>query len=264
MSETPTENGASVQVVSPEPGVALVTINRPRVRNALDVATVAALGKAMREADADPKIRAIVLTGAGGAFCAGSDIKEMLRVGISCLHNDARVEGWQALETIATPWIAAIDGLALGAGLELALLADIILCSESARFGFPEVKIGVMPGDGGSQRLPRLIGRQAALRMILTGDVLTADEAVQLGLAVKTEEGAGAVETAISMAARIAANAPLATKQAKAAVTLGLEEPLANGLKREARGLAALFATHDQQEGMRAFAEKRTPAFKGF
>jgi enoyl-CoA hydratase len=253
----------TVRVDTTEPGIAVVTIDRPHARNALDVKTVAALGRTMAAADVDPTVRAIVLTGADGNFCVGSDIKEMLREGISCLRSDDRVTGWNAIENLETPWIAAVDGMALGAGLELALMADMLICSEGACVGLPEVKIGVMPGDGGTQRLSRLVGQQAAMRLILTGEILPATEAVRLGVALPSSRGQVALDAALDVARKIAKNAPLACRLARDAVRRGLEMSLNDGMRLEAAHLAKLFKTRDQQEGMSAFTEKRAPEFTG-
>jgi enoyl-CoA hydratase len=250
-----------IRVRYPTDDVAIVSISRPKSRNALDVATIVALGSTLTELDGQEKIRAIVLAGEEGHLSAGSDIKEMVKLGLSCLRDQARVRGWAQIEAVRTPLLAAVDGLALGAGLELALTADFILAGPNARFGLPELRLGVMPGDGGSQRLPRRIGQAAAMRMILTGDILDAHEAVRLGLAEFAPDGALTAATAV--ARRIATNAPIAARLAKQVTRLGSDGPLATGLALEAKALELLFATEDCREGMTAFVEKRPPLFKG-
>jgi len=262
MSET-NDIRDGVRLVGDPAPVSLIEIARPRARNALDVAAVAALGAAVGAADDDPDVRCIVITGAEGHFSAGSDIKEMHRLGFSCLRDPRRVAGWTRLEHVATPMIAAVDGMALGAGFELALLADFIVCSATARFGLPETKLGVLPGDGGTQRLPRLIGVNAALRLILTGEIVAADVAVRLGIAEPAAQGEGARDAALRFAGMIAANAPLATRAVKATVRRGAALPLADGLALEADALSKLFASDDQSEGMAAFVEKRPAVFRG-
>ena len=250
-----------IRVIYPTEDVAVVSINRPKSRNALDVATVAALGVALSQLDDQSTVRAIVLAGTEGHFSAGSDIKEMSKLGLSCLRDQARLRGWAQIESVQTPLLAAVDGLALGAGLELALIADFIVAGPNARFGLPELRLGVMPGDGGSQRLPRRVGQATAMRMILTGDILDVHEATRLGLAEFAPNGA--LSAAIAIAQRIAANAPIAARLAKQVTRLGGDSPLATGLALEARALELLFATQDRSEGMTAFIEKRMPAFRG-
>ncbi|MCP4380256.1 MAG: hypothetical protein GY798_02330 [Hyphomicrobiales bacterium] len=253
--------GPSVIVSRPAPHVALLELNRPTARNALDVAAVALLGCEIAALEADPSVRAGILSGTGGHFCAGSDIKEMAGEGISCLRSPDRMEGWRRVEATTLPMIAAIEGMALGAGLELALMADVILCDRTARFGLPELSLGVMPGDGGTQRLARAVSHPRALRMILTSEILSANAAEAAGLAQCVN---GAVrDAAIEQAGLIAANAPLAARLAKSTVRAGTDLPLAGGLALEARALEVLFATQDQKEGMAAFIEKRAPELKG-
>jgi enoyl-CoA hydratase len=254
----------TLRLIEGDDGVALVEISRPQARNALDVETVAALATVIDRLDGDADIGAIIVTGSDGHFCAGSDIKEMARRGFAGLSDPLRTSGWKRLEAVETPFIAAVDGMALGAGLELALLADFIVCTENARFGFPEVKLGVIPGDGGSQRLPRLIGQNAALRLMLTGEIIIAEEAVRLGIAIAADAGDRAArETGLRLAARIAANAPLATRAVKQTVRRGIDGPLRDGLALEAAALEEMFASEDCAEGMAAFIAKRPAVFTG-
>jgi enoyl-CoA hydratase len=259
MSMSETTN--TLRMERPFEGVAVLTINRPQARNALNVETVAALGGALSRLNEDSSVRVVVLAGEGGHLSAGSDIKEMLKLGLACLRDPIRMRGWAQIEAFRSPLFAAVDGLALGAGLELALIADFIVAGPSARFGFPELRLGVLPGDGGSQRLPRRIGQAAALRMMLTGDIIEVQEAVRLGLAEFAPDGALAM--ALAMSKRIAANAPLAARMVKQIVKLGGDGPLATGLSLEGKALELLFASKDREEGMTAFVEKRAPLFKG-
>lgn len=256
-----TDQSETVQTSRVGPAVALVELNRPQARNALDLATVALLGKTLRDLDADPSVRAIVLAGVEGHLSAGSDIKEMSKRGLSCLRDPLRLEGWARIEAVTVPLIAAVDGLALGAGLELALIADFIVAGPSARLGLPELKLGVMPGDGGSQRLARLVGLNAAMRLILTGEIIDANEAARIGLVHPAPEGARTA--ALAMAEKIATNAPIAARMVKRAVRIGIDAPLSAGLGLEARALELLFATEDCAEGFAAFIAKRPPVFSG-
>ncbi len=257
------DKAATIETETIEGVIRIIRIARYSARNALDVATVSALGAAFESADKDPAIRVIVIAGHEKVFCVGSDIKEMLKDGLAPLVSDERVAGWASIEQTAKPVIAAVNGYALGAGFELALTADFIVADAGARFGLPEVKIGVMPGDGGTQRLTRLVGRSVALRMILTGDFFDSDQAVTAGFVTDIAEVGGALPCALQLAAKIAANAPLATLMAKKAVGAAGEDSLKEGLATESRGLRHLFETSDQKEGMRAFVEKREPRFKG-
>ena len=257
------DNAATVETETIEGGIRVIRIARYSARNALDVATVSALGAAFESADQDPAIRVIVITGHEKVFCVGSDIKEMQREGLAPLISQQRVAGWAAIEQTAKPVIAAVNGNALGAGFELALMADFIVAGADARFGLPEVKLGVMPGDGGTQRLTRLVGRSVALRMILTGDFFDVDRAVQAGFVTDVAEAGGALDCAVELARKIAANAPLAILMAKKAVTAAGDSSLQAGLATESLALRHLFTTSDQKEGMQAFVEKRQPHFKG-
>ena len=253
----------TVETETIEDAIRVIKIARYSARNALDVATAVALGAAFKSADDDPAIRVIIVAGHEKVFCVGSDIKEMQRNGLAPIISDERVGAWSLIEQAATPVIAAVNGLALGAGFELALLADFIVAGADARFGLPEVKIGVMPGDGGTQRLTRLVGRSVALRMILTGDFFDADRAFKAGFVTDVAEVGGALACAVELSRKIAANAPLSILLAKKAVSAAEETSLQAGLAMESLGLQQLFSTADQKEGMLAFVEKRAPRFKG-
>ena len=225
---------------------------------------LAGLAAAFRRLDADPTCRAIVLTGAGSkAFAAGADIKAMASATPATIGPVGGFEHWATLAGIGLPVLAAVRGFALGGGCELALLCDLIVAGDDATFGQPEIKLGVIPGAGGTQRLTRAIGKARAMELILTGRSVDAREADRLGmvsLLVPAEETVG---RALELAARIAAMPPLAVRAAKAAVNAAAELPLSEGLAREQSLFFELFATDDQKEGMAAFAQKRPPRWTG-
>jgi enoyl-CoA hydratase len=246
--------------------VRVLTITRPEKLNALDRATMAALGVRLTALAADPALRVLVITGAGvKAFIAGADITEFEGLTPDQATRLAR-EGQAVLdkiEALPVPTIAAINGYALGGGCELALACTFRLVADTARLGLPETSLGLMPGFGGTQRLARAIGRQQALELILTGRQIAADEAVALGLALRSVPAAQLMDDALALAGHLAARAPLALRYAREAVAEGLDRPLADALALEARlfGLAA--STADMREGVRAFLEKRQPTFTG-
>ncbi len=248
----------------PVDGVALVTIRRPEVLNALSFDLLDQLADAFEALDADPACRAIVLTGEGDrAFAAGADIRELARqTSISLLVED-RFAVWDRIGSVRKPLIAAVRGFALGGGCELAMACDLIVAAEDARFGQPEITIGVMPGAGGTQRLPRAIGKARAMDLVLTGRPISGLEAAQMGLVSRVVPAGAVLPEALQLAAAIAAQPPVAVLAAKEAVKLAQELPLSAGLRHERRAFFALFATEDQTEGMAAFAEKRRPAWKG-
>jgi enoyl-CoA hydratase len=245
-------------------GVALVTINRPEVLNALDSQTLLELVEGLERLDTDDACRCVVITGAGErAFAAGADIKEMAGatpVSLTVANSFAR---WERIRRIRKPIVAAVRGYALGGGCELAMACDMIIAADDAVFGQPEIKIGVIPGAGGTQRLTRAIGKARAMELILTGRNLGAREAEAYGLVTRTVARAEAVAAALDLAREIAALPPLAVIAAKEAVNRSFELPLEAGLEFERRNFFLLFATEDQKEGMAAFAEKREPRWKG-
>jgi enoyl-CoA hydratase len=247
-------------------GIATVTIAREAKLNALDTATVTELLRAFLLAKADREVRAVVLTGAGEkAFVAGADIAEMAKLA----PDEARrfAERGQQLtvlvETLGKPVVAAVNGFALGGGCELALACHIRVASETAKFGQPEVKLGLLPGFGGSQRLPRLVGRGRALELLLTGGMIPADEALRIGLVNRVVAAGEVLEAARGIAAEIAANAPIAVEYCLAAVSSGLEMPLDEALRMEAALFGLCFASDDMREGTSAFLEKRAAKFAG-
>jgi len=246
--------------------IAYITFNRPKVLNALNHQTMVELGQCVAAARNDAAVRVLILTGAGEkSFIAGADLNELAR----CTPVDGRETGLfgqsvlHQLETMGKPSIAAINGFALGGGCEMALACTIRIASKTARMGQPEVKLGLVPGYGGSQRLPRLVGKGMALELILTGDMINADEALRIGLVNHITEPAELISTCEAMAKKIIANAPLAVKYAMDAVEHGMEMPQEEGLFLEATLFGLSAATEDMREGTRAFLEKRPAQFKG-
>jgi enoyl-CoA hydratase len=243
--------------------VALVRFNRPKQLNALNGQVMDALCEALESLDRDEAVRAIVVTGNDRAFAAGADIGEMAGATPMDMLRTNRIAQWDRVRRITKPVIAAVSGWCLGGGCELAMALDMIIASESAKFGQPEIKIGVMPGAGGSQRLPRAIGKSKAMEMILLGEPITAAEAERIGLVSRVVPGEVLVEDALSLAAEIAKRAPLAVRLAKESVNAAYEMSLTDGLAHERRLFYLLFASEDQKEGMAAFLEKREPDFTG-
>jgi enoyl-CoA hydratase/carnithine racemase len=245
--------------------VADVTLNRLDALNALNTTLRQELKRFFTDVEHDPDVRLVVITGAGRAFCAGADIKEWKEPGSVVEDREERrhLNFWEAMSRLDCPIIAAINGFALGGGCELAMCCDIRLASDRAQLGLTELTLGIIPGGGGTQRLPRLIGRGKALELILTGKRIEAQEALRLGLVeqvVPHEQLMPAVE---DLAQMIISRAPLAVKYAKEAIVRGLELPLQEGLKVEAELYTLLRTTEDRMEGARAFREKRPPRFKG-
>jgi enoyl-CoA hydratase len=246
--------------------VATVTINRPKVLNALNAATLRELDAAMRGLRADDAVRAVVLTGAGGkAFVAGADVTELASLDPAGARAHAELgQGvFDLIEHLGKPVIAAVNGFALGGGCELAMACSIRLASDAAKFGQPEVTLGLIPGFAGTQRLPRLVGKGRALELILRGDMIDAGEAYRIGLVNRVVPAAALLEEARSLARAIAVNAPVAVRYAIEAVNRGLESSFAEGSILEASLFGLSFATGDMREGTRAFVEKRKPEFKG-
>jgi enoyl-CoA hydratase len=245
-------------------GVALVWLDRPEVRNALDYRTLGELTDALAALDADESVRCVVITGAGDrAFAGGADIKEMAPATPVSLLVENNFARWERLRRVRVPLIAAVHGFALGGGCELAMACDIAIAADDAVFGQPEIKLGIMPGAGGTQRLTRALGKAKAMQMILTGRSLSATEAHQRGLVAEVVAREDLVPAALRLAAEIAAMPPLAVRAAKEAVNRAYELSLEAGLEFERRNFFMLFASDDQKEGMAAFIEKRKPTWKG-
>lgn len=248
----------------PRPGVALVTLDRPEALNALSYALLAELDAALAELDADPACRAIVITGAGGrAFAAGADVRELSTETPASLHEADPFAVVDRVAALATPTIAAVRGFALGGGCELAMACDMLVAGDDAKFGQPEILIGVIPGAGGTQRLARAVGKAKAMELVLTGRRIDAAEAERLGLVTKVVPSDAVVDDALGLAASIAVMPPLAVRAAKAAVLATQELPLAAGLRHERDLFEALFLSEDQREGMAAFLEKRKAVWTG-
>jgi len=244
--------------------VALVTLDRPEKLNALSFDLLDELAETLGSLDADPSCRAIVVTGAGErAFAAGADIRELAPQTSASLTAAGRYTAWDRLAAIGLPLIAAVRGYALGGGCELAMACDMIVAAEDATFGQPEIRIGVMPGAGGTQRLTRAIGKARAMELILTGRTMTAREAETAGLVTRVVPAAATVDAALELAGRIATMPPLAVRAAKAAILDAGERSLSDGLAREREAFFRLFDTQDQAEGMAAFTQKRPPVWSG-
>jgi enoyl-CoA hydratase len=243
--------------------VGVIRLNRPKELNALNSVLMEELVTALEAFERDPAIGCLVITGNKRAFAAGADIKEMAgasAVGMLLSDNIAR---WDRLRRIKKPIIAAVSGFCLGGGCELAMACDMIVASESARFGQPEINLGVMPGAGGTQRLTRAVGKALAMEMVLNGRMISADEAARHGLVNRVAPVEVCLDEAVALAAAIAARAPLAVRLAKESVNNAFESSLADGLADERRAFYFLFSSDDQKEGMQAFIEKRPAEWKG-
>ena len=243
--------------------VGLVQIDRPKALNALNATVMEELAIALEEFDADSDIGAMVLTGDERAFAAGADIKEMAEASSVDMLKADRISRWDRIRKIKKPVIAAVSGWCLGGGHELAMGCDMIVASETAKFGQPEINLGVMPGAGGTQRLTRAVGKALAMEMVLNNRNLTADEALHYGLVNRVAPIELYLENAIQLAHEIAARAPLAVRFAKEAVNNAYETFLTHGIADERRSFYFLFSTEDQKEGMQAFVEKRPAEWKG-
>jgi len=242
--------------------VGIVTLNRPKALNALNSQLMREVVAAVEELDADDSIGAIVITGSEKAFAAGADIKEMAPKSFAEVYAEDLFSQWDRLSSVRTPIIAAVSGYALGGGCELAMLCDFIIASDTAKFGQPEIKLGVIPGIGGSQRLTRAVGKSKAMDMVLTGRNMDAEEAERAGLVSRIVPAAELLDVALETAATIASMSLPVAIMAKEAVNRSFETTLAEGVKFERRVFHSTFATADQKEGMAAFVEKRAPQFK--
>ncbi|MFN8482546.1 MAG: enoyl-CoA hydratase-related protein [Anaerolineae bacterium] len=250
-------------LVEPDPPIAVVRLNRPKVLNALNNGLIHEVVDAFESLDADDSVRCIILTGSERAFAAGADIGEMADASVvKYLQND-QFASWDRIRRIRKPIIAAVSGYALGGGCEIALMCDMIVASETARFGQPEINIGVIPGAGGTQRWAQAVGKARAMEIALTGDMVTAQEALAWGLVNKVVPVELYLEEAKALARKIAGKPPLAVVAAKEAVNNVFNDYLDKGLAFERKNFYALFASEDQKEGMHAFLEKRPPQWKG-
>ena len=242
--------------------VTLVTLNRPKALNALNTSVLAELIQAFAAYDSDEGQRCAILTGSERAFAAGADIKEMSDQGFASMYGSNFFQGWEKVTATRKPWIAAVAGYALGGGCEVAMMADFIIAADTAQFGQPEIKLGVTPGMGGSQRLTRAVGKAKAMEMCLTGRMMGAEEAERSGLVARVVPLASLMEEVMKVAETVASMSLPSVLLAKEAVNRAFEGTLAEGVRFERRVFHALFATQDQKEGMAAFVEKRPAKFQ--
>jgi enoyl-CoA hydratase len=250
-------------LVDSEPPIATITLNRPKVLNALSPELIKELTTALGELDSDESVRAVVLTGGPKVFAAGADIGDMADRGpVEQLRRD-QTGRWVAFGSFTKPLVAAVNGYALGGGCEVMLMCDLVVAGDSARVGQPEINLGIIPGAGGTQRWPRTAGKYVAMEVVLTGAPITAERAYQLGIVNKVVPSEMTVEVARRLARLLAEKPPLAVRMAKEAVLKSFETPLTEGLAAERKSFYFLFASEDQKEGMHAFLEKRKGVFKG-
>lgn len=254
---------ASIEIERPDEDIALVRLNRPERMNALSMEMRLLLSDAFERINADPAVRVVVIAGNARHFAVGADIGELQDTSVIDLVHRDTIRFWRSIRECPRPVIAAVAGLALGGGCELALHADIIVAGEKARFGLPEVRIGIIPGGGGTQRLPRAIGTYRAMRMLMTGEPIDAAQADAWGLVSQVVPEGEVEPCALALARKLAKLPPLALSSLKRAVHSGLDAPLETGLQLEQRAVQVLFASEDMREGVAAFLEKRSPDFKG-
>lgn len=252
-----------VLIERPGDRVGVIRLNRPERRNALSTEFRAEIAAAVTELDADPEIRCIVMTGDEKAFAAGADLNELAEVRPMQDTFDRLAAVKRALEASNTPVIAAVRGMALGGGCEMAMMCDILIAGDTALFGQPEIKVGIMPGAGGTQKVLRTAGKAKALRYLLTGDLFSAEVAMDLGIVSEIMPDAEVMDASLAMAKTIAAQPAKAVQAIRESVREAANTPLDSGLMLENRLFQMLFSTDDQKEGMRAFLEKRSPEFKG-
>ncbi|UXY55727.1 2,3-dehydroadipyl-CoA hydratase PaaF [Pseudomonas tohonis] len=250
-------------VLPPDRGVRLITLQRPEALNALNTQLLGELALELDDAERDPQTRVVVLTGSRKAFAAGADINEMAERDLVGILDDPRQAHWQRIARFPKPLIAAVNGFALGGGCELAMHADILIAGEDARFGQPEINLGIMPGAGGTQRLLRAVGKSLAMQMVLSGEAIDARHAQRAGLVSEVTQPEFTVERALAIARVIASKAPLALRLAKEALLKAQDTDLASGLRFERHAFTLLAGTADREEGLAAFREKRTPEFTG-
>jgi enoyl-CoA hydratase len=257
------ETASDIAVTRPAAGVALITLHRPGARNALRTKMLREIAATLDAAADDDAVRAVVITGGIDCFAAGADIREMAPLGPVEVLLHERQRYWRTIADFPKPLVAAVNGYALGGGCELALCADIVVAGTNAKFGQPEINLGMIPGAGGVQRLARTVGKTRAMQMVLTGEPIDAGTALAAGLVVEVDEPESAMSRALEIASVIAAKPALALKEAKAAVLRAFESALASGLAADRQAFALLAASHDRNEGIAAFLEKRPPRFTG-
>ncbi len=250
-------------LVTKEGAIGIIQLNRPKVMNALNFELMTELVNALEELDREATIKVIILTGGERAFAAGADLAEMSLATPVDLVLGRRFELWDRIRKVSKPIIAAVNGYCLGGGNELAMNCDLVVASETATFGQPEVNVGIIPGAGGTQRLPRVVGKYKAMEMILTGKSISADEAYRIGLVNHVVPPESLMEEAKKLATDIASKPPISIRSAKEAILRAQDTTLEVGLEFERKAFYMLFATEDGKEGMKAFLEKRKPTFKG-
>ncbi|EAR60003.1 2,3-dehydroadipyl-CoA hydratase PaaF [Neptuniibacter caesariensis] len=253
----------NLKVSEPTKGVLTITLHRPEALNALNTKLLEELADLLDEIQSNPEVGAVVITGSSKAFAAGADVREMATLDAVGVLRDPRVDHWKRITAFKKPLIAAVNGFCLGGGCELAMHADIIIAGEEAKFGQPEIKLGIMPGAGGTQRLLRAVGKSMAMQMVLTGEPISAQQAMGFGLISEITIPETTVERAQKVAQQIARHAPIAVEMAKDSVLKAFDTDLASGLLYERKAFTLLAATEDRNEGINAFIEKRKPAFKG-
>ena len=245
-----------------EEGFVVVTIDDPATRNALTDAVLADLADRVAEADRDPDVRAIVLAGSDKVFASGADIRALAQRTAMDSFDGSRARDWQRLRDVTTPTVAAVSGFCLGGGAELAMMCDVVVLAPGARLGLPETALGLLPGAGGTQMLPRAVGKALAMDMVLTGRLLGAEEAVAHGLASRVAPEGGWRELALEVAGQVAGRSAVAQRLARAAVRNAFETPLSSGVAAERTAFGMAFASEDAREGIAAFLERRTPSWK--
>ena len=252
-----------IKTSSPKAGVVLIELNRPEKRNALNNATLKALADTLQNLDAKAEVKAVVITGNTQCFAAGADLNELAQLDVVSIQQDQRPLLWKRIDEFSKPLIMAVNGYAFGAGFELALHGDMVLTGENAQFALPEIGLGMLPGAGGTQRLARLVGQQLCMRWAMTGEVISAQTALQHGITSQICPADLTVQYAVELAAKIARQAPLAIRVIKQSLKSIHEVTLSQGLKLERQHFVWLAATQDRQEGINAFLEKRKPEFIG-
>lgn len=252
-----------IKTSSPKSGVILIELNRPEKRNALNNATLQEIADYLQQLEADSSVKAVVITGNSQCFAAGADLNELSKLDVVSIQQDLRPQLWKRIDEFSKPLIMAINGYAFGAGFELALHGDIVLAGENAQFALPEIGLGMLPGAGGTQRLARLVGQQLTMRWAMTGEMISAQTALQHGITSQVCPVGLTVQYAVELAEKIAKQAPLAIRVIKQSLKSIHEVTLSQGLKLERQHFIWLAATQDRQEGINAFLEKRKPEFRG-
>ena len=252
-----------IKTSSPKSGVILIELNRPEKRNALNNATLQEIADYLQQLEADSSVKAVVITGNSQCFAAGADLNELSKLDVVSIQQDLRPQLWKRIDEFSKPLIMAINGYAFGAGFELALHGDIVLAGENAQFALPEIGLGMLPGAGGTQRLARLVGQQLTMRWAMTGEMISAQTALQHGITSQVCPVGLTVQYAVELAEKIAKQAPLAIRVIKQSLKSIHEVTLSQGLKLERQHFVWLAATQDRQEGINAFLEKRQPNFRG-